>query len=262
MSNIPFIQSQGPDEDGSAGDVLLFLHGIGGDNRSFNQQLPAFADRWRAVSWDMPGYGQSAQLDEMTFPALADAVAGLLDHLDAPRAVIVGHSMGGMVAQEFVARHPGRTAALVLSSTSPAFGKPGKWRDGFLGQRLAPLDKGLSPADFAAELVPNMMADNPPAEAVVAAMASMSELSAETYRAALHCLVTFNRRDNLENIDCPTLALAADMDEAAPAGMMEKMAGNIPDCRYHCLSGVGHLANLEDPENFNKAVRSFLNEVA
>ncbi|MDE0940899.1 MAG: alpha/beta fold hydrolase [Alphaproteobacteria bacterium] len=258
MSNIPHFQSHG--QDGKP--VLLFLHGIGGDNHAFDAQLPAFADRWRAVSWDMPGYGQSAPLDEMTFPALGDAVARLLDHLDAPTAAIVGHSMGGMVAQEFIALHPGRTSALVLSGTSPAFGKPGKWRDGFLGQRLAPLDKGLRPADFAGDLVPNMMGDNPTAEAVAAAMASMSALSAQAYRAALHCLVTFNRRDNLENINCPTLALAAEMDEAAPAGMMEKMAGNIADCRYHCLTGVGHLANLEDPENFNKAIRTFLDEVA
>ena len=257
MTDIPSFESQG------TGPVLLFLHGIGGNRHAFDGQLPSFADRWRAVSWDMPGYGDSAPLAEMTYPALADAVARLLDHLDAPTAAIVGHSMGGMIAQEFVIQHPGRTTALVLSATSPSFGKPGgEWQEWFLGQRLAPLDRGLSPADFAHELVPAMMSDNAPEAAIAAAMASMSALSPDTYRATLHCLVTFNRRDNLENIDCPTLALAADMDEAAPAGMMEKMAGNIPDCRYHCLSGVGHLANLEDPENFNKAVRSFLNEVA
>ncbi len=244
------------------GPVLLFLHGIGGNRHAFDGQLPAFADRWRGVSWDMPGYGDSAPLAEMTFANLADAVARLLDHLEAPTAAIVGHSMGGMVAQEFVTRHPGRTTALVLSATSPSFGKPGgEWQEWFLGQRLAPLDRGLSPADFAHELVPAMMADNPPEDALAAAMASMSALSPDTYRAALHCLVQFNRRDKLGEIPCPTLALAGDMDEAAPAPMMEKMASYIPDGRYHCLNGVGHLANLEDPAQFNQAVRGFLEEV-
>ena len=93
-------------------------------------------------------------------------------------------------------------------------------------------------------------------------MASMSALSPETYRAALHCLVSFNRRAELADITCPTLALAGQFDEAAPAAVMEKMAGYIPDCRYHCLGDVGHLANLEDPEQFNQAVRGFLEEVA
>jgi 3-oxoadipate enol-lactonase len=250
-------------ESRGTGPVLLFLHGIGGNRHAFDGQLPAFADRWRAVSWDMPGYGDSAPLAQMTYPALADAVARLLDHLDAPTAAIVGHSMGGMIAQEFVVQHPGRTTALVLSATSPSFGKPGgEWQEWFLGQRLAPLDRGLSPADFAHELVPAMMSDNPPEAAVAAAMASMSALSPDTYRAALHCLVQFNRRDKLGEIACPTLALAGDRDEAAPAAMMEKMATYIPDSRYHCLNNVGHLANLEDPEQFNGAIRAFLDEVA
>ncbi len=257
MNAIPHYTSQGD------GPILLFLHGIGGDCHAFDHQLPAFADRFHAVSWDMPGYGGSAPLDEMTFANLADAVARLLDHLDAPTAAIVGHSMGGMVAQEFVALHPRRTSALVLSGTSPSFGKPGgEWQEWFLGQRLAPLDRGLAPADFAGELVPGLMAEKPREDAVAAAMASMSALSPVTYRAALHCLVSFNRRAELADIACPTLALAGQFDEAAPAAVMEKMAGYIPDCRYHCLRDVGHLANLEDPEQFNQAVRSFLDEVA
>ncbi len=256
MSDIPNFVSQGD------GPVLLFLHGIGGNHQSFDWQLPAFADRWRAISWDMPGYGGSAPLAEMTFENLAHGLARLLDHLDAPTAVIVGHSMGGMVAQEFMVHYPERATALVLSATSPSFGKPGKWRDSFLGQRLAPLDRGLSPADFAEDLVPNLMADNPPEAAVASAHASMSALSVETYRAALNCLVTFNQRDKLGDIACPTLALAGEFDDAAPAPMMEKMASHIPDCRYRCLPGVGHLANLEDPDPFNQAIRGFLQEVA
>ena len=256
MSEFPNYVSQGE------GPVLLFLHGIGGNHQSFDGQLPAFADRWRAVSWDMPGYGASPPLDEMTFENLAHALARLLDQLDAPTAAIVGHSMGGMVAQEFMVHYPGRTSAVVLSGTSPSFGKPGKWRDEFLGQRLAPLDRGLRPADFAKELVPNLMSSNPPEAAVASAHASMSALPAETYRSALNCLVTFNQRDRLSDISCPTLALAGEFDAAAPAPMMEKMASQIPDCRYHCLSGVGHLANLEDPEQFNGAIRTFLDEVA
>jgi len=256
MSGIPNFVSLG------TGPVLLFLHGIGGNHHSFDWQLPAFADHWKATAWDMPGYGKSTSLDDMTFENLAHAVASLLDHLQAPTATIVGHSMGGMVAQEFMVHYPERTNALVLSGTSPSFGNSnGKFQEWFLSQRLAPLDRGLSPSDLAKELVPSMMSANPPRKAVESAIHSMSSLSAETYRTALHCLVKFNQREALGNIKCPTLALAGEFDEAAPSSMMKKMASYIPDCRFHCLKGVGHLANLEEPDAFNSVIRDFLGEV-
>jgi len=256
MNDIPNFASLG------TGPVLLFLHGIGGNHHSFDWQLPAFANQWKATAWDMPGYGKSRPIDEMTFENLAHAVADLLDHLQAPTAAIVGHSMGGMVAQEFMVHYPERTSAVVLSGTSPSFGRAnGEFQEWFLNQRLAPLDSGLSPSDFAEELVPNMMSANPPRKAVESAICSMSALSAETYRNALHCLVKFNQREALGNITCPTLALAGEFDEAAPSSMMKKMASYIPDCRFHCLKGVGHLANLEDPDAFNSVIQDFLGEV-
>ena len=74
MSGIPNFVSLG------TGPVLLFLHGIGGNHHSFDWQLPAFAARWKATAWDMPGYGKSTPMDDMTFENLAHAVASLLDH--------------------------------------------------------------------------------------------------------------------------------------------------------------------------------------
>ena len=93
---------------------LVFLHGIGGAARAWHGQLDFFKHRYRAIAWDMPGYGDSPPLEPMTFPALADSLVALLDARSIERAVVVGHSMGGMVAQELVARMPDRVAALVL----------------------------------------------------------------------------------------------------------------------------------------------------
>ncbi len=84
-------------EQGS-GEAVVFLHGIGGDAGCWQPQLDHFGKRRRAIAWDMPGYGRSALLDPMTFPALADALLRLLDSLKIERAHIVGHSVGGMVA--------------------------------------------------------------------------------------------------------------------------------------------------------------------
>ena len=128
-------------EAGEAERAIVFLHGIGGNCHSFDAQLDYFAAHgWRAVAWDMPGYGASAPLGpEMTWGGLAEAAVRLLDHLGLEAPVVVGHSMGGMVAQELAIGHPGRVGALVLSATSDVFGSAdGKFQEKFLAERLAP----------------------------------------------------------------------------------------------------------------------------
>lgn len=246
-------------EQGEGRRALVFLHGIGGNCHNFDWQLPAFARRWRALAWDMPGYGGSALEGEMTWSILADALVRLFDHLEIDAATIVGHSMGGMVAQEFALTHPERVSGMVLSATSAAFGSAdGEFQKRFLAERLSPLDRGLTPADLAPEVMPAMFKDHATAEAVERAVASMAAIPAATYRAALHCLVSFDRRDELGRIACPTLVLAGEKDTTAPPKGMRRMAEGIPGARYRVIDGVGHLANLERPDAFNAAIADFL----
>jgi pimeloyl-ACP methyl ester carboxylesterase len=244
---------------GEGSPPLLFLHGIGGTRASFDAQLATFGAAWRAVAWDMPGYGASPALPRMTFPALADAAVRLLDHLGVGRAVVVGHSMGGMVAQELCVAHADRVAAAVLYATTPMFGSAdGAFQQRFLAERLAPLDRGLTPADLAPRVVGGMLAPGAPAAARERAIAGMAAITAAAYRAALKCLVTFDRRADLGRIACPVLALAAELDALAPPETMARMAERIPGARYACLPGVGHLAHLEAPARFDAAVAEFV----
>lgn len=257
MSYLPTYQETG------AGPALVFLHGIGGNRFSFDWQFPAFQDKWRCIAWDMPGYGGSPLPGEgLSFEAMSGALANLLDHLGEDRITLLGHSMGGFVAQDFTARYPGRVSALILSATSPAFGKPGgDWQEQFLASRLAPLDAGQTPADFAPALMAKMFPATGKEAALAKAIASNAELPAETYRAALNCIVGFDGRDDLANIACPTYLLAASEDETAPAKVMERMAAKIPGSRYHCLPGLNHLPNIEDADAYNAALGVFLNSL-
>lgn len=248
--------------EGRAGaPPILFLHGIGGSSDVWAPQLAHFGRGWRALAWDMPGYGASAPVAAPGFAAWAEALDRVVATLGA-KPVIVGHSLGGMILQEWLVRRPEGARAAVLSATSPAFGgKEGDFQQRFLADRLGPLDAGRSMADLAPAIVAGLMAPRAPAAARAAAEAAMAAVPPDAYRAALQALVGFDRRAALAAIRVPVLALAGAEDRTAPPAVMEKMAAKIPGATFRVLPGVGHLANLENPAVFDGAIESFAQEL-
>ena len=106
MSSLPAFTTLG------AGPTVLMLHGIGGGHLAFAPQVETLASSgYRAVAWDMPGYGHSAPIEPYTFKGLAQRCIALIESLQCGDVVLVGHSMGGMVAQEVVARRPDLVSA-------------------------------------------------------------------------------------------------------------------------------------------------------
>ena len=242
------------------GPTVLMLHGIGGGHLAFAPQVESLASSgYRAVAWDMPGYGHSVPIEPYTFKGLAQSCIALIEGLKCDDVTLVGHSMGGMVAQEVVARRPDLVSRLVLCGTSPAFGKPdGDWQREFIAQRTAPLDAGRSMADLAETLVPQMVGPGSLPEGVRLATHCMGLVPAATYRRALECIVTFDRRANLPSINVPTLLVAGEHDRNAPPAVMKKMAQAIPRSSYIEMKGIGHLQNLEAPDEFDGMLLNFL----
>lgn len=242
------------------GPTVLMLHGIGGGHLAFAPQVETFASAgYRAVAWDMPGYGHSAPIEPYTFKGLAQSCIQLIESLKVDQVVLLGHSMGGMVAQEVVARRPDLVSRLILCGTSPAFGKPdGEWQREFIAQRTAPLDAGKSMAELAETLVPRMIGPGSLPEGVRLATVCMGQVPAATYRRALECIVTFDRRGDLSNIHVPTLLVAGEHDRNAPPSVMRKMANSIANSTYIEMKGIGHLQNLEAPDDFDGLVLNFL----
>ena len=163
------------------GDVAVFLlHGVGGRAGAWDLTMPALADEgFRCIAWDAPGYGNSAMVEPYTTQSLAHALLALIDSVGAKRNVILGHSMGGLIAQEAVALRATGIHGLILFSTSAAFGKPGgDWQQQFLASRFAPLDAGLGMAGLAPALVKGMVAPGSHADAagVLAAVKLMGSV--------------------------------------------------------------------------------------
>jgi 3-oxoadipate enol-lactonase len=241
--------------------AVIFLHGIGGAARGWAPQVQAFAKAgFEPLPLDLPGYGARSPVESMSFDDLAADVEAIIDQRKLAKPILVGHSMGGMIAQTMLRRRPDSYRAAVLIGTSPAFGNPeGDFQKQFVAARLAPLESGKTMPQLAAEIVDGMMGPTPEPQGRALAIDLMGATPAATYRAAVLCLVKFDERANLPDIRCPVLCLVGEDDRNAPPPMMERMAAKIPGAQYVCLPGVGHLPNLEAPQAFDKAVMDFLN---
>jgi 3-oxoadipate enol-lactonase len=248
----------------AAGDVslppLVFLHGIGGAGRGWRSQIEAFGDRYRAIGWDMPGYGDSAPLPTAAnMPTLADALRDFLEQVGAVKPVLVGHSIGGMIVQQFLVAYPDLAGAVVLAQTTSAFGSSdGEWQKNFLDARLGPLDRGETMVSMAPALVQGLIGDDADPAGLALARDCMASVRPETYRSSMKAMIGFDLRKNLSDIKLPTLLLAGSKDNNAPAKTMAKMAGVVKGSTYVELEGVGHLASFERPQEFNEVLGDFL----
>lgn len=240
---------------------VVLMHGIGGAARIWEPQIAFFEQhKLHPVPLDLPGYGARPPVDTMNFEDLAADVEVTIAHLGLDRPVLLGHSMGGMIAQTMLRRAPSAYRAAILCSTSPAFGRSdGDFQRQFIADRLAPLDAGQSMTDIAEDSFARITG---PAGATspyrALGISTLAHTPVATYRAAVTCITTFDERDNLARIATPVLCLVGALDTSAPAPMMEKMASKIPGAHFTCLPGIGHLPNIEAPDAFNAAVLEFL----
>ncbi|MEW6690236.1 MAG: alpha/beta fold hydrolase [Pseudomonadota bacterium] len=232
---------------------LLFLHGLGGGHHAWDAQLPFFAERgYPAHAWDQPGYGSSPMVEPYDLEQICAALARLIGSLGGEPMVLVGHSMGGFVAQEAYVRYPKLVKGLALCFTSAAFAGGSEFGRQFIAARLGPLDAGKPMAEIAAAMLRTMGSNSKHAESI------MAGVPPETYRKAVHLLTTFDRRKELSRIAVPTLLVSGGKDQVAPAAIMEKMARKIPGARYVRLETCGHLGPMDCAGAFNQALLSFL----
>ena len=236
-------------EVSGSGPVVLLSHGYGSTRHMWDEQHRALADRWRVVSWDMRGHGQSdSPADPAQYSAavtVAD-MAALLRHVGAERAIIGGLSLGGYVSLAFALAHPDLTQALVICDSGPGY-RNAEARAGWnqrAQERAAALEaKGLEALGRRSR--ETQQAVHRSAQGLAHAARGM--LAQEGSQVI----------DGLATIRVPTLIIVGDQDQpfVAPS---EYMAKKIPGARLAVIPGAGHSSNLDQPEVFNRVLREFL----
>jgi 3-oxoadipate enol-lactonase len=244
--------------EAGTGHPLVFLHGLGGTRGSWNPQLEFFASTHRCLAWDMPGYGDSAQEEPLTYQRIAARLIEFFDDANVEIADVVGLSFGGMHAMHAAIRNPDRLRKLVLTNTSPAFGMNGTVAADWIRERLEPIQDGETPASMApgvldaisgAPLSPQIRAD---------LIEAFGRISVAGFEAAVRCLPHNDIRDELDSIAHPALVVVGDLDAETPVSYARVLADGLVDAKLETLHGVGHLAPSEAPAAFNELVKEFL----
>lgn len=243
-----------------SGDLVLFLHGVGGNRSNWQAQINALSGDYLAVAWDMRGYGDSDDYPgPMRIREVCDDVKRVLDHFSARQAHIVGLSLGGMIAQEFYRYFPNCVKSLVLANTNagPAADWTPHQKQEFVDLRRTPLMSGLSIMDCAPAIIDSLVCNTTPDEVRDELMASLRKLRQESFLKAVETVVQFNSAEVLATIAVPTLLIGSTDDRVTPIKDIRDMAALIPKARLVEMPG-GHLSNLENPDKFNSAIIDFL----
>ncbi|MFE0017916.1 alpha/beta fold hydrolase [Mesorhizobium sp. NPDC059054] len=260
---VPGIPALAVDYTGE-GELVLFLHGIGGNRANWRDQLDVLAAEYKAVALDCRGYGDSEDYEgPVTLDILAQDVLRVMDYFGAERAHICGLSLGGRIAQRFYAHYPHRVASLILADSRPdtVDTRSPEDREAFYALRAKPLLEGKKPADIADRVALSLVAPDT-SEAVLQKLRdSISALHAESYLKTIRANLDDDYAGDITLIDVPTLLIVGELDKLTPPELAKGIAAGIGGAQLSIIPNVGHLSNLEDPSGFNAALVSFLRKV-
>jgi pimeloyl-ACP methyl ester carboxylesterase len=244
------------------GDPLLLIMGFGGDHLAWAFQVPAFAGRYRVISFDNRGAGQSEVPDlPYTTRMLADDAVGLLDALGIARAHVLGVSMGGMIAQEVALNHPGRVRTLQLHCT---YARPDRYMLALMEawravRTRATLEEWMrtvalwlfSPRTY--ETRPELV------ETIIqTALASPHPFTLTGFLRQGDAVRGHDALARLPALACPTLVSVAEDDILVPPRFARELAAAVPAATLRQVEAAGHAYFWERPDVFNAMCLDFL----
>lgn len=239
------------------GVPLLLLHGLSDSAPSMRPMMSALPPGIRAVAITQRGHGESSKpAGPYSTEAFAADAAAVLDQLGIRRAVVFGHSMGGLVAQRFALDYPHRTAGLILEGAFPTFaGNPAV--EAFHAEMVAPLQGPMDPA-AARAFQESTLARPVSAEFLDQVTRETQKLPAHVWKGILTSMLAENHVARLGGVTTPTLILWGDKDTFSLAKDQQVLTGAIPGSRLVVFEGTGHSPHWEEPERAARLVAGFV----
>ncbi len=245
-----------------SGRPVVLLHGIGSGSGSWVRLLPILEGRNRLVAWNAPGYGTSERL-EPSHPEATDYAAALADFitaLDIQRPVLVGHSLGALMAAAYTIRHVETISGLVLGSPAQGHGHlaPDE-RENRLASRLYAMAK-YGPegnADRRANKLLSEKADRISRDLV---HWNMARLNPDGYAQAARMLSTGTLIDDVAQIETDILVVCGSEDAITPPDGASGVAEAAPKSAFRLMDGAGHACYVEQPHEFARLLGGYLED--
>ncbi|WP_299848926.1 alpha/beta hydrolase [uncultured Roseovarius sp.] len=240
------------------GHPLVLVHGYLGGSAMWRQQLAALSADFDVIAPELPGYGGShSALADASIDGYARQVLGLLDDIGVRQFHLLGHSMGGMIAQQITTMEPERVTRLICYGTGPQGVLPDRFetidqsRTRLTTEGVAPTARRIAATWFA----------RGEAAAEFADCAALGEhVSTASALAGLTAMENWDGRAALAGMTQPTLIVWGDKDRSYGWQQPEALWKGIPGSNLAVMPGYGHNAHLENPELFNSIIRHFLTD--
>ena len=239
-----------------AGRILLLQHGFLAGSGYWLPQFEVLKAEFDLIAPDLPGFaGSTNEPFQKSIAGMAQSVIRLLDELSVDRISLLGHSMGGNVAQQFALDFPNRIERLILYGTAPS---------GILPRRFEPLEetihrlreKGVEAC--VNRILPTWFIEGANAHYYRHCCQAGSGVSAEAAIAALTGVLQWDVRDRLHELRMPVLVICGDSDRSCAPDLAYALWTGIENSQLCIAPGCAHCVHLENPEFFNRAVTEFL----
>ena len=244
-----------------SGEVLLFVHGIGGNRTNWQEQMEFFAPRYTVVAVDVRGWGLSEDYEgPLDFDDVTDDLVRILSNIGTKSCHLVGLSMGGLIAQHVLWRHPEIVLSAVFADTSAGPGEEhdARWIEEFRRLRKAPLLEGKTPADIAPHVAKSLAVPGAPESSFLRLQASIAALHKESYLKALDYVSNYKAKLDHASVRVPVHVIVGELDALTPLSQARSLARRFRNCRVDVVPGAGHLSNMDNPKGFNQLLDVFL----
>ncbi len=246
------------------GEPLVLIMGLGGDTTRWFRILPVLAKEYRVIAFDNRGAGRTDKPDiTYTMEMMSDDIAGLLDVIGIDAAHTFGISLGGMIAQNYALRHPGRIISVILGCTRCG-GPHSISDDSEASSALNPeLIDLLSPEERARAMLPFLWSqefidNNPELVEEQIAMSKENLIDPAGYTHQLEAANSHNTYDRLPEIKPPTLVIAGDADRLIPVENSRIIASRIPGAELVILEKMGHGFYTEALDETSRIIMDFM----
>jgi len=240
--------------------IIILLHGIGSSSGSWIAQLDHFSTDYRVIAWDLPGYGKSAALSSKS-PSAKDYASVLVDFINVlgiQPDILIGHSLGALIAGSYAAHGGMIGLALILASPANGYGSADEAeRLGKLSARLENMER-LGPEGLATTRASALLSPGASEEAIELVRWNMSKMTTEGHSQAAHMLANGNLIDDALKYYRSVLVICGSADSITPEDKCKKIADAYSNGEYETLYGVGHASYVENPTSFNQTIVSFV----